>query len=677
MKSILFIFIIILLNNTINAQSFIAENKITVKIDGTPGIDCDFSGNRSIQDAIESIKDASSDNRYEIIVYPGIYQATSTKDYNSEGSGEGNYAFIRGKDFVSIKGTNRDSVIITGELPDNLGENFSYGSYQTFFWNANEANIEGVTITAKDIRYPIHIDGSQLGMANAYTKINDTKIIHWGNSNNATNWPAPHPLGLGMSDGQTLVIENSVLQSPTNALAMHTNKDFENKSKLIYKNCEFIALGSGGKLATIESLGSKKPDEILLINCSWHDGYIFIAHDWPYLSTQIENQNYNHCDLNIHGYGNSLFLWKSYFRGYALKILSKSNGGIVRFDANSSAFSSIISNESNIDEIILYNGEVQQYGYSYYDGKGDIKSYAIGHLDVGDEITFNKKFIKSLGKRLGDCSQEPKILAVIIDGKQYEIVFDKDYVGIGLNNSDQPSSFSNTQIINEINNIIGDVAKTTLWAVGNDYYPELSDCLDTVKASEEILNGMVVFKENSGKVRKATEYDKKVYGIALDDIIENSMGRVLIRGYIRTDINKRFKVLTDCNLRIKKGDSLGISTTPGIASKNAIYKLLVAKDDGIITTNEEHDDVIGVNDKKKDVAFNIYPNPVSDFIVINSVEDINSIKIFGITGILYKEIDLISQENKNINISDLANGVYVLKVNFAKGGYYNSKFIKE
>ncbi len=265
MKKLFIFFAILLISHFVFAQTSLAKT-LKVKINGIVGEDCDFSGNRAIQDAIESINDASADNRYEIIVYPGIYQATSTNHFNSRGSIGGDYAFIRGRDFVSIKGTNRDSVIITGELPDNLGENFSYGSYQTFFWNANEANIESITITAKNIRYPIHIDGSQLGMANAYTRINDTKIIHWGNSNNATNWPAPHPLGLGMSDGQTLVIENSVLQSPTNALAMHTNKDFENKSKLVYKNCEFIALGGEKKLATIESLGSKKPDEILLIN---------------------------------------------------------------------------------------------------------------------------------------------------------------------------------------------------------------------------------------------------------------------------------------------------------------------------------------------------------------------------------------------------------------------------
>ena len=583
MKHALIFFTFILFNNIISAQSLVVENNIIVKIDGTPGIDCDFSGNRCIQDAIESIKDASENNRYVILIYPGTYQASSTKDFNSEGSGEGNYAFVRGKDFVSIKGTNRDSVIITGKLPDNLGKAFSYASYQTFFWNANKADISHVTITAKNLRYPIHIDGSQLGMANARTRINNAKIIHWGNSKDAKNWPAPHPLGLGMSDGQVLIIENSILQSPTRALAMHTNKDFKTKSQLVYKNCEFIALGAEKDLATIESLGSKKKDDILLVNCTWNDGYVFLVHDWPYLSTGIERQNYNHCDLKVHGYGNSSFLWKPAFRGFALKIVSKSNGGTVRFDTNSSAFSSIISKEDSIKKTELYNGIVYKDGYSYQDGVKEIRSYAIGHLDVGDEITFNKKFIKSLGKRLGDCSKESKTLVIVIDEKRYEIVFNKNYAGIGLNNDDKPSSFSNAQIIKEINHVIADVAKTTLWAVGNDYYPEFSDCMVTVKANENILNGMVVFKEKSGAIRKATMFDKQVFGVALDDIIENRRGRVLTRGYLYTDGNQRFKVLTDSNLKIEKGEGLGIGKTPGIISKNTSNKLFIAKDNNIIS----------------------------------------------------------------------------------------------
>ena len=586
MKNTLIFFAFFLLNNMITAQPVAVENNLIVKRDGTQGIDCDFSGNRAIQDAIESIKDASANNRYEVIVYPGIYQATSTKDFNSEGSGEGNYAFIRGKDFVSIRGTNRDSVIIRGILPNNLGENFSYASYQTLFWNANKASIVNATITAQNLRYPIHLDGGQKGMANAYTKFSNVKIIHYGNTGDATNWKSDTPLGLGMSDGQVLVVENSSLYSNSRwALYMHTNKNFQKKSKLVFTNCKFIGEGKEGNnvLGCFQSLGSKRQDEIILQNCSWDKAYVIHVDDWPYLSTGVDEQSYNHCDLNVHGFGNSMFLWSSIFRGFALKIISKSDGGTVRFDSGCSAFPLIISEDKSIESQILFNNEVNKDGYSYRDGKKDIKSYAIGHLDVGEEKTYDNKYFKSLGKRLGDCSKKHKTLVVIIDGMRHEIVFDKNYAGKGLNNDNEPSAFSNAQIINEINSVIGDIAEVTLWAVGNDYYPEFSDCTDTVVAKENILNGMLVFKEKSGKIRKATKYDKKVYGVALDDIIENRMGRVLTRGYLLADKNQRFRILTDSNSKIEKGESIGISNIPGIASKSALNKLFVAKDNNIIS----------------------------------------------------------------------------------------------
>ena len=59
MKHTCILFILILINNINIAQPLFVKNEIIVKIDGKVGVDCDFSGNRGIQNAIESIKDAS------------------------------------------------------------------------------------------------------------------------------------------------------------------------------------------------------------------------------------------------------------------------------------------------------------------------------------------------------------------------------------------------------------------------------------------------------------------------------------------------------------------------------------------------------------------------------------------------------------------------------------------
>ncbi len=68
----------------------------------------------------------------------------------------------------------------------------------------------------------------------------------------------------------------------------------------------------------------------------------------------------------------------------------------------------------------------------------------------------------------------------------------------------------------------------------------------------------------------------------------------------------------------------------------------------------------------------IYPNPASNFIIINSVEDIKG-SIFSVSG---KLIKTISNTNNNIDISDLNKGVYIINIQ-SKGKIYTQKFIKK
>jgi len=586
MKKFLFFIFIFIFTISIIGQSSGSIKIIKVKINGTPGIDCNFAGNRAIEDAIESINDASENKRYEILIYPGTYKALDTSEFNSAGSFPGNYAFIRGRDYISIKGTDKNKVIIEGELLDNLGKDFSYSSYSTLFWDADHANIEDLTIIAKNLRYPIHMDGSRLGMEYVHDKFKNLKLIHLGNSKDALNWKSYHPLGIGMSDGQVLEVDSSYFQSTTWPLYVHNNKNFTKRSKLIFKDCTFVGLGNKKLLAMFQNLGSQKSDEIIINNCNWSQGYIMQADDWPYLPTSLENQSYNHCNFKVKGFGNSPFLWESSFKGEALKITSKSTGGTVRFDPNCSAFPLIVKdNNYKIGKFIKYNGEISEKGYSYRDGFGNIKGYAIGHLDVGDEPTYDGTYIKSLGKRLGNCSGRPKILVVIVDGKKYKIIFDKNYAGAGLHNPWAQSDYTNNQIIDQMNNVLGSVADVSLYAVGNDYYPEFSDYLDTLQASENILKGMVVIKDPSGKIRIATKNDKKIFGVSLDDIIEDRMGRVLKKGYITVDQHQRFNVLLETNIPIKIGDRLGISHIPGMLSKSASLKFFTAISDNALAFN--------------------------------------------------------------------------------------------
>lgn len=571
----------------VSKQDTVMPVVIIVRKDGVVGKDCDFSGNRAIQDAIENIRDAGPDKPYLIKVYPGEYAALEVAAFNSKESGPGNYAFIRGKDYVSLQGTDREQVIIRGELPDNLGATFSYESYQTMYWHAHNSSIKNLTITAHNLRYPVHIDGGATGLSDVYTSFKEVTLIHYGNEGDAARWKSWHPLGLGLSQGQVIVAEECIFQSPSWPLYMHTNSNFNKASKLIFRNCRFNGTGEHRLLACLQSLGSHQQDEVRLENCTWDDGYIMQANDVPYLSYKREDQHYNHCDLKITGHGNSPFLWLPAFRGEVLKITSKaSDGGTVSIDTTSSAFALIMGNNENSHRYsTTVSGEVQSGGYVRRKGKGVIKAYARGCVDVGEESTVKNTYIKSLGKRLGNCTVTPKTLRMIVNGKKYEVVFNQDYIGEGIKSDSIPAAYSNQQIIAAIQAVIGEVAEVSLWIAGNDYFPEFTDYVTRAVAKEPIQKGMAVVYDPAGKLRRATGIEHKIGGIALDDMLPGEKGRVLKKGYIAAGTAACFQALVEKELVVKKGERLGIGTTPGILSRSATGKPFYAIDDNVLAFN--------------------------------------------------------------------------------------------
>ncbi|MFY9243789.1 MAG: glycosyl hydrolase 53 family protein [Polaribacter sp.] len=74
----------------------------------------------------------------------------------------------------------------------------------------------------------------------------------------------------------------------------------------------------------------------------------------------------------------------------------------------------------------------------------------------------------------------------------------------------------------------------------------------------------------------------------------------------------------------------------------------------------------------EELAFKIYPNPTSEILQINSLERINSVKIYDLKGSLLKVIKNINAQN-TIDISNLSTGIYFLEVNHKK----QLKFIKQ
>lgn len=579
----------------LSMQYFVAPSSpiqttiIRAKLNGTVGVDCEFSGNRAIQDALESIRDNGPSNRYRIDVYPGVYQAVASADFSAEGvtqSGTTMVSFVKGKSFVSLRGMDKETCIIRGELPDNLtGSVYQY--YQTMYWHADCGTLENLTITGKNLRYPIHIDNGQLGNQDFVSTLSNIHVEHFGNFNNATAWTSCSPIGLGMSDGQTIDYVGVTTKSPTWGVYVHTNKEFTNKSVNRYRNCAFQSTAANKYVAKLASMGSGRNDEIIFENVTFEGGYIISADDAPYIPTTLASQSFNHMDMKIRGRLNGPFLYDPSFNGFALKVVSSTTGATstVRFDDTSTAFATILKDKDYLSGTFTNrNGVTNDKGYAYRDGVTGLSGYAIGRLDVGSEaygLSANT-YGKSLGHRLGDCSTVNKTLGIIVDGTTYTVTFNQNYLGSG--SSTVPATIGNVAIVAAINTVLGSAATATLYSVGNDYYPEMSNVLKNVTASELILRGMTVYNDN-GIVRKALSTDTSIYGVALDDIIPNGGGRVLTSGYLRTVETNRFSTLQDSYVAIVKGDLLGVSSTAGKINKSASIKLFTCIADGIVGFN--------------------------------------------------------------------------------------------
>ena len=83
---------------------------------------------------------------------------------------------------------------------------------------------------------------------------------------------------------------------------------------------------------------------------------------------------------------------------------------------------------------------------------------------------------------------------------------------------------------------------------------------------------------------------------------------------------------------------------------------------------------VGIEDNQNgNLSFKIYPNPTSDFIFINTQNIIKEVSIYNLVG---QKMECKLDYNK-INVSNLTNGTYFIKINNQTGSFQTSKFIKD
>jgi len=87
--------------------------------------------------------------------------------------------------------------------------------------------------------------------------------------------------------------------------------------------------------------------------------------------------------------------------------------------------------------------------------------------------------------------------------------------------------------------------------------------------------------------------------------------------------------------------------------------------------NFEYNVITSVNEVAKNNAIKIYPNPSTENIYVNYEADFSTIHIINLQG-----KNVLQSKNKNINISGLENGIYIVQI-ITESGILNSKFVKQ
>lgn len=495
----------------------------------------DFKGNLAIQQAFESITDASETNQY-IVRATGNFHIDNPNDFIYI-AGRAAWVYIRDKDYVHLDGIDKDSCIIRCELSQVLSEvqaqkssfvKADYGNYQSTFWNS-KANISNVTFVVRNIRYPLHIDGGTDGCKDYIQLIDNCNLIHEGKFGDSIGTVGGSASGFGMSSGQQLTLRNCYLECTDGWVYVHDNRNFTDGSLLYFDSCRFLNSAGYSLEIAIQGINSLVSSTLKLRNCTLPKygriEYTSSINNETKLRADILNYICDVQDMEPISVRVPSSLTK------CIRIVSKSTGenSSVRFDPNSTAFYIIgFKDEVSLLSRNRYN-RVEQYGYQYRDGGDGLSGEAIGFANVM-ETAISEKYLTSLGKRLGDCSTVNKTLTIVIDGTSYDVVFDKNYDGTAEN---ALPNYTNAQIISEINTVIGSVATIEEYDINKEWYPLFKDVqMFEVNSATYIEKGMgVVFTDNMS-VRKAAVSDIIIDGIALDNGANGSFIRVMQSGCI-------------------------------------------------------------------------------------------------------------------------------------------------
>ncbi len=472
---------------------------ITVKADGSG----DFT---TPQQANESILDASAVMPYVIEVHPGEYLG---REWTV-------------KPHVTVRGTDRATCVLRGDLPDDATD--AQITNSSTLWLSGTAALENLTILAKNMRYAVH-DEAQGANVDAVHTITNCRIEHAGNDaarawrtanpgsglSPANVWLYDRPYGYGSGSGVHVTITDSTLVGTKEAFYIHTNKDFTAPTVNVLENCELQRTGAAfGVVSATQSLGSGTADTVTFTDCTWSPGYIDDT-DTPWITARPEGQVANHAEIVQTVNGTAPLGYLPRQRGLALRVFTTATSTGTTLTLSGSALP------------VLFGTPTSRAG-----GAG-LPAYVFGSVDISGILVglqSNTTVANTLGRRLGDRTLNPVQLVVTTGGQSRTVTFDQNH-----------TTQTNATVIATINQAISGLAQAAEFQVPqNEVYPSFPDRELSRMASGPFAVGrwFAVVDRGTSKVDAATTAAQPadVVGVSLNRMVPGETGRILTSGYL-------------------------------------------------------------------------------------------------------------------------------------------------
>lgn len=461
------------LNNTKLTQ-------ITIKKDGSG----DFT---NIQDAINSINDASEYNQYELLVYDDFVSnsfsdlryfdnpSIHVESVNSINSAVG---LVYTKSWVHITGVGGQKKIwfINPDV-NTPSDKFQYIHSLYGCGNCKFTNLD---IRIKGGRYAIHQDRSGDTSASnpdvdSTTEYVNSHIEHFGNEEYTygSSWGTSAGLAACCSSGQTIKVINCYIKATTDPIVSHLHKEYKKGTTAIFERVTAICTNPELSPDSIGSyyteFGSGVDNELIIIGCNFHNlrGGVTQTNLLQRTSPDYKRSG----KYIVSGYGNR-------------KMYLQAQLDCSWFISANIAGTDVVSVSGSAADLLF--GPTKNIPADNSNGGILIGTYRCDIIPGVINGQYNSSW--SLAYRLGNCATNPKVLNVVIGSQEYTITFNKNYM---TTNGEPYTSYTEPaidgrSIMNDINSVIGDVAvfgnthEVGLYGLHNQFIKlySFSDCIE-------------------------------------------------------------------------------------------------------------------------------------------------------------------------------------------------------